>query len=56
MFEFDKDMLDAMSPIGTVDAAQSKISLTDRSATLTGDKGTQRHTAQDFETIEGTKK
>ena len=23
---------------------------------LTGDKGTQRHTAQDFETIEGTKK
>jgi hypothetical protein len=24
--------------------------------TLKGDKGTQRHTAQDFETIEGTKK
>ncbi len=23
---------------------------------LKGDKGTQRHTAQDFETIEGTKK
>ena len=43
------------------DYAQAKLAKAKRQLTpmvetlLKGDKGTQRHTAQDFETIEGTK-